>query len=60
MNNNNLTEEQIILNDITQDVMDLMEYRRTHNILNIDYETAIASIYTTLMKAGYIKNDTTK
>lgn len=60
MNNNNLTEEQIILNDITEDIMDIMEYASTGGILPKPLDVLISSIYVTLWKGGYIKYDTTK
>lgn len=59
MNNNNLTEEQIILNAITEDIKEVTSPANRYLLTASDYLLAINSIYNTLKKAGYIKDDIT-
>lgn len=59
MNNNNLTEEQIILNAITEDIKEVTSYTNRYLLTASDYLLAINSIYNTLKKSGYIKDDIT-
>ncbi|ALA07002.1 hypothetical protein AXI71_gp48 [Lactococcus phage GE1] len=59
MNNSNLTEEQIILNTITEDIKGVTNYTNRYLLTASDYLLAINSIYNTLKKAGYIKDDIT-
>lgn len=59
MNNNNLTEEQIILNDITEDIKEVTSSTNRCLLTASDYLLAINSIYNTLKEAGYIKDDIT-